>query len=218
MIKEYERTLLEKDKQILSDEIDETASYFPRTRRSIFIKIVFLLSFAIVIYNYPKLWTIITLSLVALVITLLIISEIKDLIRIPKFLKAKFLAIETGIVRVKEIKIDRYIKIESYHDEGDHFIIEYKNQLTMVGGEEFDGVRKLKNKLQYIEIFDSTTTREFHTRIEKYGKNIEPYYTFKKQLSEEFLNSELWHKLTDQEPFEAKLEVFDPFIELDKKR
>ena len=218
MIREYERTLSEKDKRILSKEIDETASYFPKTRKSILIKITFLLVFGLIIYNYHKLWILITLSLVSLIIIMMMISEIKDLISIPKFLKEKFLAIETGVVRVKEINIDRYIKIKSYNDEGDHFIIEYKNQLMMVGGQEFDGVRKLNNRIEYIEILDSSKKRWYHNRVDKFGKIIEPHYVFRNKLSQELFNSDIWSKLTDQEPFDGKLEELDLYIELDKKK
>jgi len=218
LIRDYERTLSDKDKRILSKEIDETASYFSKTRKSIFIKVVSLLLFVLIIFNYPKLWIIIAISLVSLIMILLLISEIKDLIRIPKFLKEKFLAIETGIVRVKEINIDRYIKIKSYNDEGDHFIIEYKNQLIMIGGQEFEGVRKLKNRIEYIDILDTSKKRGYHNRVDKFGKNIEPYYIFKKKLPEELFNSEIWDRLTDQEPFNGKLEDLDLYIEIDKKK
>jgi len=218
LIREYERKLSEKDKRILSKEIDETAFYFPRTRKSIFIKFVTLFVFVLVIYNYPKLWIIIALSLVALIMVILLISEIKDLIRIPKFLKEKFFIIETGIVKVKEISIDRYVKINSYKDEGDHFILEYKDQLIMLGGQEFEGVRKLKNRIEYIDVLDSSKKRGYHSRVDKFGKSIEPYYVFKKKLSEELFNSDLWIKLVEQEPFNGKLEDLDLYIEMDKKK
>ena len=79
--------------------------------------------------------------------------EIRELISLPKFLRDKAAIIETGIARVKEINIDRYIKIKSYNNEGDYYIIEHNGKLLMIGGQDFDGVRKLNNKIEYMYIF-----------------------------------------------------------------
>ena len=97
----------------------------------------------------------------------MLIMEVKDLISLPKFLKQKEEIVDTGIARVREISIDRYAKINSYNDEGDHYIIERDGKLIMIGGQEFDGVRKLKNKIEYIDLLDSSKTRGYNTRVIK---------------------------------------------------
>lgn len=148
----------------------------------------------------------------------ILILEIKDLIRLPKFLKEKEAIIETGIARVREINIDRYIKIKSYNDEGDHYIIDYEGKLIMIGGQEFDGVRKLKKKIEYIDLLDVTKKRGYNTRVVKHGQSIEPYHVFKSKLPDNLINSELWNNLTEQEPFDGKLEYLDPFINLSSNK
>lgn len=142
----------------------------------------------------------------------MLILETKDLIKVPKFLSAKRAVIDSGIVQVKEFKIDRYIKIKSYDDEGDHFILEHEGQLTMVGGQDFDGVRKLKNKIQYIDIMDSEKRGYYHTRVDKEGNSLEPFFVFNGKLPNELMNSELWNNLTEQVPFTGKLEDLTPYI------
>ncbi len=142
----------------------------------------------------------------------MLIMEVKDLFQLPKFLKDKEAITETGVANVREINIDRYIRIMSYNDEGDHYIIEHEDKLIMIGGQDFDGVRKLKNKIEYIDLLDSTKKRGYNTRIVKHGQNLEPYHVFKGKLPEQLLNSELWNNLTEQEPFSGRLEELDPYI------
>ena len=142
----------------------------------------------------------------------MLIMEIKDLIRLPKFLKEKEEIIEAGIAKVREINIDRYIKIKSYHDEGDHYIIEREGKLIMIGGQEFDGVRILKNKIEYIDLLDSSKKRSYNTRVVKNGQNLQPYHVFKGKLPKELMNSQLWNNLTEQKPFDGKLEDLDQYI------
>lgn len=212
MIKEYERELSEADKNVIRKEIKATQSYFPKTKKSILLKLAALIGFVILIYNFPTLWLIIPCAIMAFFMIWILILDVEDLIRLPKFLKEKEAIIETGIARVREINIDRYIKIRSYNDEGDYYIIEYKGRLIMIGGQEFDGVRKLKNKIEYIDLLDSTKKKGYNTRVVKYGQNIEPYHVFKGKLPDNLMNSELWDNLTEQEPFEGKLEDLDPYI------
>ncbi len=88
------------------------------------------------------------------------------------------MVIESGIVRVNEINIDRYIKIDNVEDEDNHFIVEYDGKLTLIGGQEFLGVRKLKNKIEYIEIMDSEKTGIYYDKIKKSGNSLNPYYVF----------------------------------------
>ncbi len=212
MIKEYDRELSKADKNLIRKEIKETQSYFPETKKTVLIKIAALLGFGIIIYNFPTLWSIIPLSIISFFMIWILILDINELIRLPKFLKEKEAIINTGIARVREINIDRYIKIKSYNDEGDHYIIEFGDKLIMIGGQDFDGVRKLKNKIEYIDLLDSDKKRGYNTRVVKYGQSIEPYHVFKSKLPDNLINSALWNNLTEQEPFDGKLEDLDPFI------
>ena len=212
MIKEYERELSEADEKVIRKEVKETRSYFPKTKKSVLLKIPVLIGFAILIYKFPTLWLIVLLALIAFFMIWMLIMETKDLIRLTKFLKEKEAIIDTGVARVREIKIDRYIKIKSYNDEGDHYIIEHEGKLIMIGGQDFDGVRKLKNKIEYIDLLDSTKKRGYNTRVVKHGQNLEPYHVFNGKLSDKLINSELWDMLTEQEPFEGQLEDLDPYI------
>lgn len=111
--------------------------------------------------------------------------EIPGLTRLPKFLKKKEEVIENGIVCVNEINIDRYIKIASFENEGNHYIVEYNGMLTLIGGQEFLGVRKLKKKIEQIEILDSERTGIYYEKIKKSGKSLNPYYVFKKGVSDQ---------------------------------
>ncbi|MGL1888306.1 MAG: hypothetical protein OCD76_17455 [Reichenbachiella sp.] len=212
MIKEYERELSEADKKVLRKEIEATTSHFPKTRKSILIKVAVLIGFVFIIYRFPTLWFIIPISIISFFMLWMLIMEVKDLFQLPKFLKDKEAITETGVANVREINIDRYIRIMSYNDEGDHYIIEHEDKLIMIGGQDFDGVRKLKNKIEYIDLLDSTKKRGYNTRIVKHGQNLEPYHVFKGKLPEQLLNSELWNNLTEQEPFSGRLEELDPYI------
>lgn len=212
MIKEYERELSELDKKVILKEVKETKSYFPKTKKSVLIKIPVLLGFIIAIYNFLTLWLIIPILIVSFFMIWMLIMEVKDLVRLPKFLKEKEAIIETGIARVREINIDRYAKISSYNDEGDHYIIERDGKLIMIGGQEFDGVRKLNNKIEYIDLLDSSKTKGYNTRVVKNGQSLQPYHVFRGRLPEALINSELWNQLTEQEPFAGKLEDLDQYF------
>lgn len=212
MIKEYERNLSESDKKVILKEVKETKSYFPQTKKSVLLKLPVLLGFIIVIYNYPTLWLIIPILIISFFMIWMLVMEINELARLPKFLREKEAIIETGIARVREINIDRYAKIKNYNDEGDHYIIERAGKLIMIGGQEFDGVRKLKNKIEYIDLLNSSRTIGYNTRIIKNGQSLEPYHVFKGKLPKELINSELWNQLTEQEPFDGKLEDLNKYI------
>ena len=212
LIAEYERNLTEKDKKAMRKEISLAESLIPRNRKKVFLKFQVLAVFSLIIFIYPETWLIITLAIISFFIIWLLIIQLRDLINKPKFLSVKRSVIDTGIVKVKEFKIDRYIKIRSYGDEGDHFILEYEGQLTMVGGQDFDGIRKLKNKIEYIDIMDSGKKGYYHTRIDKSGDTLEPLFEQKGKLSKELTKSELWKKLTEQVPFAGKLEDLLPYI------
>lgn len=212
MIKEYERELSESDKKVILKEVKETKSYLPKTRRSILLKIPVLFAFITVVYNFPTPWLIIPTLIISFFMIWMLVMEVKDLMRLPKFMKEKEAIIEAGIARVREINIDRYAKINSYKDEGDHYIIERDGQLIMIGSQEFDGIRKLKSKIEYIDLLDSGKTRIYNTRVVKNGQNLQPYHVFKGKLPENFMRSELWNQLTEQEPFDGKLEDLDAYI------
>jgi hypothetical protein len=212
LIKEFERKLSEADKKVLRKEIEATRSYFPKTRKSVLIKVSVLIGYIFIIYSFPTLWSIIPISIISFFMIWMILMEVKDLKLLPKFLKEKEAIIETGVASVREINIDRYVRIKSYNDEGDHYIIEHEGKLIMLGGQDFDGVRKLNNKIEFIDLLDSSKKRGYNTRIVKHGQTLEPYHIFKGKLPEQLLNSELWSNLTEQEPFSGRLEEFDPYI------
>jgi hypothetical protein len=212
LIREYERELSEKDKKELRKEIALAESSLSQTRKSVIIKIIVLTAFAFIIYTFPRTWLIIILSIVSFFMIWMLILEVKDLINIPRFLTKKKSVIDTGIAHVREFQIDRYIKIKSYEDEGNHYIIEHERQLVMIGGQDFDGVRKLKNKIEFIEITDSVKKAWYHSRVEKYGTNLEPFHVFTGKLPEDLITSDLWNNLTEQVPFEGGLEDLNKYI------
>ena len=216
MIREYERALTESEKGILRNQIEESKSSIPKYVGLIILKVLFLTIFAVLLYFFPKIWLIIILSILSFFMLWLLYYEIPDLTRLPKFLKKKEEVIKNGIVRVNEINIDKYIKIAKFEDEGNHYIVEYNGLLNLIGGQEFLGVRKLKNKIEQIEILDSEKTGIYYEKIKKSGESLNPYYVFKKGISDNLVESEIWEKLTNRNPFPGKLEDLDEFIKEDK--
>tara|TARA_R110000868_G_scaffold310874_1_gene572047 strand:+ start:67 stop:723 length:657 start_codon:yes stop_codon:yes gene_type:complete len=217
LTQEYNRALTESEKRILKKQIEETKSNIAKDLGLIVLKILILIVLFVVAYYFPKIWIIIIFSIISFFILWLLYYEIADFIRLPKFLKEKQKVIENGVVRVNEINIDRYIKIANFEDEGNHFIVEYNGMLTLIGGQEFLGVRKLKNKIEQIKIMDSGKTGIYYDKVKKSGESLNPYYTFKKGISDKLVESEIWVNLTKRNPFSAKLEDLDEFIEEDKQ-
>ena len=216
MTKEYERALKESEKRILRRHIAEAKDEIPKEIRLLFFQILGLIGFALLIYYFPKIWLIIILSIISFFIIWSIYIDLPLLLKLPKFIEEKRKAIDTGIVRVNEINIDRYIKISNFEDEGNHFIIEHNGILTLIGGQDFLGVRKLKNKIEKIEIMDSKKRYIYYDKVKKYGESIQPYYIFKKGITDEFVESKIWEKLTNRNPFSGKLEDLDNLIQKDK--
>ena len=215
MIRTYERPPSAKDKKILQKEIDFAKNSYPRLIKSLLIKLAVLIGFGTAISIYPSLWLIIPLALIAIPIIWFFSQEVGDLRRLPEVIKAKEQGMENAVVSVREIKIDRYIKIKEVEDEGDHYILEHEGRLVLIGGQHFDGVRKLKNSIVFIDITDAEKKFYFNERIEKRGENLTPYYTFKKNLPKALFESDLWNNLSE-EPFPGKLEDFDVYIAADK--
>jgi hypothetical protein len=218
LIREFERTLLESEKRILEKHIAETKSEIPKNIRLVILLSLLPVSFGVLSYYFPKIWLIVILAIISFFIVWYLFYEVSDLMRLTKFLKKKQQVIENGIVRVNEINIDRYIKINNFQDEGNHFIVEYDGTLTLIGGQEFLRVRKLKNKIEQIEILDSEKSGIYYENVKKSGKNLEPYYIFKKAISDKFVESEIWEYLTNRKPFKGKLEDLNGFIEEDKRK
>ena len=167
------------------------------------VKLLILAALLAIIIYYPAAWLIVLVSIIALFMTWYLFSEIKDLTTLPKLMTEKRSVADSGIEQVREFNIDRYIWINSYNDEG---------------GQEFDGVRNLKPRMEFIEIMDSAKKRYYHTRVETFGKSLEPYYVFKKRLPDELFESDLWNDLTQQRPFLGKLEDLDRYISLDRHK
>ena len=216
MTREYERGLTESEKRILKKRIEKANSEIPKEITLVTLLILVAIGFGILAFYFPKIWLIIILSIIAFFIIWYLYIEIPDLIRLPKNLKDMDTVMKNGVVRVNEINIDRYIKINNFEDEGNHFIVEYNGMLTLIGGQEFLGIRKLKNKIEHIEIMNSGKTGIYYDKVKKYGKSINPYYTFKKGISDDLLESEIWEDLTNRSPFSGKLQDLDTFIEKDE--
>ena len=215
MIETYERPPSAKDKKILQKEIDFAKASYPRLIKSLLVKLLYLVVFVTIIFEYPGLWLIIPMAVIALPVIWFFTQEVGDLRRLPEVIKVKEEGMENAVVSVREIKIDRYIKIKEFEDEGDHYILEHEGRLVLIGGQHFDGVRKLKNSIVFIDIMDTEKKFYFNERIEKRGENLTPYYTFKKNLPKALFESDLWNNLSE-EPFPGKLEDFDAYIEIDK--
>jgi hypothetical protein len=218
LIKEYERELTESEKGILKKQIEESKSRVPKEVGFIILKLSILTLFVVMIYYFPKIWLIIILSIVSFFMLWLLYYDIPDLVLRPKYLKKHKKVIENGIVRVNEINIDRYIKIANFEDEGNHFIVEYNGKLTLIGGQDFLGVRKLKNKIEQIEILDDERKFIYYDKIKKTGDSLNPFYVFKKGISDNLVESKIWENLTNRNPFSGKLEDLNEFIEEDKRK
>ncbi|MDT0645002.1 hypothetical protein RM553_19370 [Zunongwangia sp. F363] len=212
MIQEYERSLTGKEREILKSQIATTKSLLTKKIKSVILLILLVIGLGTLIFYFQKLWSLIIFGLTTFFIIWHLYYEILEIIRIPKFLKEKERVIATGIVKVCEINIDRFIKINGFEDEGNHFITEYNNRLTLIGGQDFFGVKNLKNKNEKIEIMDSKKTAIYYEEVKKSGKIINPYYTLKNGISDKILDSEIWMKLTNQKSISGKLEDLDEFL------
>jgi hypothetical protein len=214
---EYERALTECEQNILKKDITETKTEYPKKLSNLILLTIMIISFNILVSFYPKIWLIIILCITSFVTFLYLYFEISDLITSPKFIKEKQKVIDNGIVRINEISIDRYIKINNLESEENHFVIEYKKKLTLIGGHEFLDVKKLKNKVQLITILDSKKTTVYYNNVKTSGENLNSYYTFRNGISKKLSKSEIWFNLTNNKPYLGKLEDFNQFIEDDKR-
>jgi hypothetical protein len=173
----------------------------------------------VLVYFLSKTWLITLLAIASFFIIWNLFYEISDLVRLPKFLKKKIEVIENGIVRVYEIKIDRYIKIANQEDEGNYFIVEYNGMLNLIGGQEFLSVRNLKSKIEQNEIMDAQKTEIYYSALKRSGKKLCPYYTFEKRIPDTLIESKIWGNLTNRSAFFLEnLEDLDKFIEMDKEK
>lgn len=218
MIKEYYRKLSESEIKILEKQVSETKTDIAKKYGTGIIAAVLIMGLVAMAILSHNTWQIVIFFGLSFFLILYLYYIISDLLRLPKFLRKKQEVVENGLVRVIEINIDRYIKIENLKDEGDHFIVEYDGMLSLIGGQEFLGVKKLKNKIEQIEVMDSNKTGIYYDTVRKAGKNLEPYYIFKKGVSDKFIESEIWNNLTDGKSFSGKLENFNKFIEDDKRK
>lgn len=218
MTKEYERALSESEKRILKKHIDQAKAVVRKKIKLIILQTLIIISFAIIIYYFPKIWLITILAIITFFIIWSIYIDIPHLLNLPKFLAEKEKVIKNGVVRVNEINIDRYIKIANFEDDGNHFIVEYNGMLSLIGGQEFLGVRKLTNKFEQIEIMNPEKTKIYYDKVNKSGESVNPYYIFEKGISDKLAESEIWTNLTNRIPFPGKLENLDEFIKADKMK
>lgn len=208
---------MDPEKRILEKQISKTESDIPKKHWRIILLTLLLVGFVTVGFSLPKLWLIIALSVASFFVITNLYYVITDLRRLPKFLKQKKEVVLNGVVKVIEINIDRYIKIDNVNDEGNHFIVEYNGMLSLIGGQEFLGIKKLKNKIEHIEIMNSAKTEIYYDTVRKSGKDLDPYYIFKKGITDTFAESKMWENLTDRTPFLGKVDDLISFIEEDKK-
>lgn len=216
LIKNYTRDLTPKDKNRLTKRIEFIKKLYPKTIKSILLKVVVLIGLGILLYTYFSLWLLIPILIVAFFMIWMLVIQIKDSVQYPKRIQNVHDVINSGVAEVTEIHIDRYIKINNYNDEGNHFIIEYDGKISLVGGQEFLGIRKLTNHIQQITIMNAERNGIYDERIVKSGDKIVAYHTFKKGVPETLFQAKIWDALTSRMPFEGKLEDFDIYITKDK--
>lgn len=212
MIKEYERPLTSAEKKILGKELELVKQQMPKRYFKILGLATALLSFTLLSLHYSNGYLFALLFIISFFIIWYLRLEISELIRIPRFIKNKSGVIAKGIVLVRCINVDRYIKIDNYEDEGNYYIIEYDNRLSMVGGQDFSGVRKLKNRIEEIKIIDSDKTGIYYETVNKYGNTIEALYVFKDKISDNFASSEIFQNLVSNESISGTLEDLRSFI------
>jgi len=217
MIREYYRSLLESEKKILERQVTEVKSGIPKTIGKTILLSLLIIGLVIIGIFFPNPWLLILFFVITFFICLNLYYLISELIRLPGFLKQKQQVAKNGIVQVTEINIDRYIKIENYNDEGDYFIIEHNGMLSLIGGQDFMGIRKLKSKIEQIVIMNSEKTGSYYDTVKKSGSALEPYRILNRALPEMLVKSEMWANLTDGRPFPGKLEDLAIYIK-DNKR
>ena len=212
MFKEFERELNSREKNILKKQIEFVEKEIPKRKYRVIINISILLIFILISVSYFSITLLIILLIISFFIIWFLKIEIPEIYRIPDFIKNKQKVIDNGIVKVQEIKIDRYIKIQEYGDEGSHYICEYDNTLFILNDWELLGIRKFKNKIEKIEILDSNKSGIYYDRIRKSGNSISPLYIVKNSLDLPIFKSELFDKLLSGEKLSGKLEIFDEYL------
>lgn len=219
MIKEYERNLRPAEQKALEKEIEWLRKQIPRKYFAVFGFCAFLILTAFLLLNYPNVYLIVPLTIASFFIVWYLRIEIPELIRLPKFMKEKLEVVNGGVATVREINIDRYIRIDNQEDEGNYFIVEFEKRLSMIGGQEFFGMRKLKNRIEEVRIMDSKKKGIYYERINKYGNPIEPLYVFESDVANSFSSSELFQTLLSNESIPGTLEDLKPFInEMNRKQ
>jgi hypothetical protein len=197
----------------LEKEIAWLRKQIPKKYFIVFGFCTFLILAAFVLVNYPNVYLILPLTIAAFFVVWYLRIEISELIRLPKFMKEKLEVVRKGVVTVREINIDRYVRIDNQEDEGNYFIVEFEKKLSMIGGQEFFGIRSLKNRIEEVKIMDTNKTGIYYERINKYGNPIDPLYIFKSDASNSFSSSELFQKLLSNGSIPGTLEDLKPFID-----
>jgi hypothetical protein len=213
MIKEYERNLRPAEQKALEKEIEWLRKQIPKKYFIVFGFCAFLGLTAFLLLSYPNAYLIVPLTIASFFIVWYLRIEIPELIRLAKFMKERLEVVNGGVATVREINIDRYIRIDNQEDEGNYFIVEFEKRLAMIGGQEFFGIRKLKNRIEEVKIMDSKKKGIYYERINKYGNAIEPLYVFKGDTPNSFLSSDLFQTLISKESIPGTLEELKPFID-----
>lgn len=212
MLREYFRQLNEQEKETLNRQILEAKATIPKTIIKTILLFLFLIGLLTVGLFFQKIWVIALLLFVSVFVCFNLYYNISEIIRLPKFLTQKREVIETGTAQVTEILIDKYIKIENYNDEGEYFIVEHNNFLSLIGGQDFSGVKKLKSKIEQVVIMNKEKNGIFYDNIKKTGNSIEPLCKIKK-IPLRLLESEIWTNLTDRKPFKGNIEDVQKYLQ-----
>lgn len=212
MIKEFERPLTSAEKKILVKELELLKQQIPKRYFKILGLVTALFAFTLLLLRYSNVYLFALLFIISFFIIWYLRIEIPELIRLPSFIKTKSAVIANGIVLVRCINVGRYVKIDNYEDEGSYYIIEYNGKLSMVGGQEFFGVRKLRNKIEEIKIMDRDKKGIYYETVNKYGNTIEALYVFKDKISDNFASSEIFQDLVSNESISGTLEDLRSFI------
>jgi len=213
MIKEFERKLEASEIKAIKKEIERSRKSMPKAILSLLIHLLVLAGFTIILIYYPKIYLFIPFGLISLFLLWSLTYLIPDLIRLPSFLRNKEKILENGMAKVTELKIERYIKINQFEDEGNYYICEYKNELFLIGGQEYFGnIRKLYKQIQEIRVLDTEKTGIYYEKKKKFGEPLEPFFEVNQSKNLSLFDSDLFQKLLSKKVVPGKLEDFEEFL------
>ena len=155
---------------------------------------------------------------IIIIITTLLISyqvyfEILELVRLPKVIVDCKEIVKSGMARVTEIQIDRYLEINSNENGLDYFLVEHNGNLKLIKPAFVCWANRLSTLTEKTDILDVNRESVFHTEMNYLGNNLEPNSVMKNGISKEILESCLWENLINDKPVTGNLEEFEVIIE-----